>query len=219
MTSNLPGDFLIANLSGSGIGAAENDLSSADPIPGAEAADAAPVPEGTSLGDMLTSGKKRKASNVKKDKEIGCEWGTKIHEFTDKAGISFEYPEKKKKALVKTAKERRDKRMEKSEGDHWDCSMCGEMFFEEHELKDHFDSEGHLLKVREKSESKTSGDVNTFHDFCKEMRSHPPRRTYPIQDTLAISYYSEGQQSFLGKDNEVSIVSCDEIIIFMKCQL
>ena len=214
MTSNTPGDSLIA--SPTGIGAAEDYLSSAAPIPGsgAEAADAAAVPEGSSIRDMpvanesgRTSGEKRKASDVTKDKDFGCALAVKIHEFTDKADISFEYSETKKKASVEAAKKRRDKRMEKSEGDdHWDCSMCGETFSDKYELTDHLSSKSHLWKKREKSESKTLGDLKIFRNFSRSLCPLTPRLTDPPQELRQASSFSEEKESELRVDDIVSII-------------
>ena len=81
-----------------------------------------------------------------------------IRDWVERANISFQYTKKKASELVKKAKEK----MKKSNCNYLECPQCNESFPSEDELRKHFVSEEHLAKVREKSESKTYGDLKTF---------------------------------------------------------
>lgn len=106
---------------------------------------------------VTSSAQKRKASEAESNSESEVTREI-IHDWTDKGNISFEYTQKKANELVKKAKEK----MKKSNCDQLECTQCNESFPSEDELRKHFVSEEHLAKVREKSESKTLGDLKLF---------------------------------------------------------
>ena len=113
----------------------------------------------------------------------------KIHEWTDRANISFEYTKKKIDDLLKKAKKK-----------------MADSFPGESEMRKHYHSEEHLAKVREKSESKTLGDLKTFarvRQFILSRISGPPAKQVTLQGQTAASLLSD-QPSSPAAANEVS---------------
>lgn len=66
---------------------------------------------------------------------------------------------KKVEQLLTKAKQ---KMAQKPDCTQLECTQCKESFPDEGQLRLHYESEEHLVKVREKSESKTLGDLKTF---------------------------------------------------------
>ena len=131
--------------------------------------------QSTEGGQGVTSGQKRKAGDIEEqindrkstnelvgkgksnNNKIDLSWlPRKIHDWTGRANISFKYGEKKTGGLLKKAKEEMAKT---SDCNQLECTQCNELFLSEPELKEHYHSEGHLEKVRERSESSTLGDL------------------------------------------------------------
>jgi len=127
----------------------------------------------------------------------------KIHEWTDRANISFEYTKKKIDDLLKKAKK---KMAEKLDCNQLECTQCNDSFPGESELRKHYHSEEHLAKVREKSESKILGDLKTFarvRQFILSRIFGPPAQHVPLQGQTAASLLS-AQPSSPAAANEVS---------------
>jgi hypothetical protein len=89
----------------------------------------------------------------------------KIQGWTDKANIEFKYSLKKVEQLLTKAKQ---KMAQKPDCSHLECTQCKVSFPDEGQLRLHYESKEHLVKVREKSESKVLGDLKTFAKFVSE---------------------------------------------------
>ena len=136
----------------------------------------------------------------------------KIHEWTDRANISFEYTKKKINDLLTKAKKKMAEKLAKakekdcSDCNQLECTQCNDSFPGESELRKHYHSEGHLAKVREKSESKILGDLKTFarvRQFILSRIFGPPAQHVPLQGQTAASLLS-AQPSSPAAANEVS---------------
>ena len=115
---------------------------------------------------VVTNAQKRKASEAESSSESELTREI-IRDWVERANISFQYTKKKASELVKKAKEK----MKKSNCNYLECPQCNESFPSEDELCKHFVSEEHLAKVREKSESKTYGDLKTFAGSSQNILS------------------------------------------------
>ena len=116
------------------------------------------------------------------DQSGACPTLAKIQEWTDRANISFKYTKKKIEQSVREAKEKMRKREakkmpEESGCNHLECTQCKVSFLSEAELREHYDSDEHLAKVRAKSESKTLGDLKLFARYS-ENNYHRQARAY-----------------------------------------
>mmetsp|Transcript_24542 Transcript_24542/g.38537 ORF Transcript_24542/g.38537 Transcript_24542/m.38537 type:complete len:404 (+) Transcript_24542:229-1440(+) len=145
-----------------------------------------------------------------------CPTLAKIQEWTDRANISFKYTKKKIEQSLKKAKEKMRKREakkmpEESGCNHLECTQCKVSFLSEAELREHYDSDEHLAKVRAKSESKTLGDLNLFRKTCAHMRKFildkiplpPPKQpSPPLSPTAATKKVSEQTQESLLPDQQ-----------------
>jgi hypothetical protein len=120
------------------------------------------------------------------DNELSWACPKKIHEWTDRANINFKYTKKKIDELVTKAKK---KMAEKSDCYQLECTQCNESFLDESELRRHFNGEDHLEKVREKSESKTLGDLKTFARVV--LPKSPPTNQLSTTTTnqVSLAYY------------------------------
>ncbi len=179
----------------------------------------------TLLGDLnelpFVEGKASCASSGRDvsgtDQSGACPTLAKIHEWTDRANISFKYTKKKIKQSVKEAKEKMQKREakmkmpEESGCNHLECTQCKVSFLSEAELREHYGSDEHLAKVRAKSESKTLGDLNLFRKTCAHMRKFildkvplpPPKQpSPPSSPTAATKKVSEQTQESLLPDQQ-----------------
>jgi len=130
----------------------------------------------------------------------------KIHEWTDRANISFEYTKKKINDLLTKAKKKMAEKLAKakekdcSDCNQLECTQCNDSFPGESELRKHYHSEEHLAKVREKSESKTSGDLKTFARVRQSILSRifgPPAHHVPLQGQTRASLPRANQPSSL----------------------
>ena len=104
-----------------------------------------------------TNVQKRKASVAESNSESDVTREI-IHEWSGRANVSFRYTKKKADEVIKKA----NKKMQKSNCNHLKCTQCNKLFQSDNELRKHFVSKEHLVKVREKSESKTLGDLKKF---------------------------------------------------------
>ncbi len=102
---------------------------------------------------------------------------TMIRKWIEEANISFKYSKKKIEQLVREAikkmrKRQADKRTAEESGcNHLECNQCKVSFLSETELREHlYDSDEHFVKVRAKSESKTSGDLKLFAKTFERLR-------------------------------------------------
>lgn len=89
-----------------------------------------------------------------------------IQEWTNEGNISFKYDKAKMKRSLKEAK----KKMVKKKKDQLECNLCKQSFPNDKLLEQHNNTEEHLIKAREKSESTILGDLNTFTNFVNGMK-------------------------------------------------
>lgn len=74
-------------------------------------------------------------------------------------------------------------------------------------MRKHYHSEEHLAKVREKSESKTLGDLKTFahtHQFILGQILGPPAKQVTLQGQTRASLPRANQRSLPAATTEVS---------------
>lgn len=106
----------------------------------------------------------------------------KIQEWTNEANIGFKYSLKKIEQLLTKAKQ---KMAQKPDCTKLECTQCKESFHDEGQLRLHYESEEHLVKVREKSESKTLGDLKTFAKFVSESPAHLNEESMPTSNEVS----------------------------------
>lgn len=159
--------------------------------------------QGRSAGGELgvTSVQMRKASEAESNNE-GKVTREIIHNWADK--LSFKYTERKIDELVEKAQ----KKMTKSGCNELECTQCNESFRSETELRKHYGSDDHLEKVREKSVSKTLGDLKIFADISQIILS---RVLGPLQEQTQPNLPLTNQPSLPAATAEVSKVEISAV--------
>eukprot|EP00984_Skeletonema_dohrnii_P016141 scaffold7112_cov82-Skeletonema_dohrnii-CCMP3373.AAC.4 len=164
--------------------------------------------EGSPVGDQ-SKGKGAPFSSASKsassDQDQPGASPKKIHQWTGRANISFKYTKKKIDDLLTKAKK---KMAEKLDCNKLECTQCNDSFPGESELRKHFHSEEHLAKVREKSESKTLGDLKAFarvRQFILSRISGPPAKQVTLKEQTQASWPPANEASLLAAANEIPV--------------
>ena len=111
-----------------------------------------------------------------------------IQEWTNKGNISFKYDNAKmKRSLADATKKMEKKKKDNPDWNQLECTQCKELFPDEGQLRLHYESKEHLKKVREKSESKTLGDLTTFAKlkFVSESPTHLNEASMPTSNEVS----------------------------------
>ena len=114
-----------------------------------------------------------------------------IQEWTNEGNISFKYDKAKMKRSLADAKKKMEKK--KKDNPDWnqlECTQCKKLFPNNELLEQHYNSEEHLVKVREKSESKTLGDLKTFRNFVSGIPANLNEKTFEQTNLFSMNEVS-----------------------------